>query len=1000
MSEPKLISPMLDNFVMGAPISDHHGVRCCPAMTKDSDNKYIVKILSIPASRVQLEALLLTGAYPSEDSALSYFKELADGVQEEVNILNKLSKLEGFIPYENCQIVPMENDVGYDVYLLSPYKHSLERFFRKNTMTHLGAVNLGLDMCASLAVCRQSGYLYVDLKPDNIFISQDQEYRIGDLGFVKLDSLKYASLPDKYHSAYTAPEITDAFSSLNTTIDVYAAGMILYQAYNGGVLPFEDQAPAESLPAPVFADYEMAEIILKACDPDPALRWQDPIQMGQALVSYMQRNGANDTPIVPAPIEEPDEPANVQEEIPEEVTEKIAEDIPQEISTEETADGQICLDAFNEEAEQEPVPEDMEAPAEPEDLSPEDDEDLTILETDSDETVPSEETAEDVSYEELSEEMSDILTQADDLISHEAPEPVIVPEPMEITIPEPLPVEETPVQVETTTEEDIPTEEASEDAAKEPDSTDAEDLLEEEYEDEYEEEYDSQEKFSGKKILAIVLALLLLAGLAFGGYIYYRDYYLQTVTSLTLNGSEDQLRVSVTTDVDEALLKVVCVDTYGTKLEQPVENGVAVFTGLNPNTLYSVRVEVSGLRKLTGETSDSYSTPVQTGIVSLNAVTGSEGGTAIISFAVEGNDAESWTVSYVAEGEEVITHTFTGHMATITGLTVGKTYTFDLSSESDVFLTGTTQIEYTAAEPVFAEGVAAVGSDNDSIDVAWSIPEGAVASNWIVRCYNDSGYDQTLTVSDSVATFTGIDTQQAYTIEVTAEGMSTGVRSYVSANAVTVTGAAAEVKSPAAIAVSWDCADTSVTEWLVVYSVDGLSQQEIIRTNTTSAVISPIVPGATYTISIQLDDGSTVLGGNLTVTVPQADAFNGQALGYIVKDTPMEFSMCIKPDMVDWSNADVTSYTDSFAVGQKAAFVVYIPGQYNTQEDAITSLFVIRDESGSLVSYASTTSPWHAMWFRRYCELDVPTLPDAPGSYTIEVYFNGLLAHQQGFTVS
>ena len=299
MSEPKLISPMLDDFVMGDPISNHNGVRCCPAMKKDSDKKYIVKIISIPASQVQLDALLLTGAYQNAESAQTYFKELADGVDEEFQILKKLSQLEGFLPYEACQIIPMDDGTGYDVYLLCPFNRTLEQYFRRNSMTHLGALNLGLDLCAALAVCRHSGYLYVDLKPGNIFLI-DQTYRIGDLGFLRLDSLKYISLPEKYRSQYTAPEIADAFSSLNSTVDIYAVGLVLYQAFNDGVLPFKSNTPHdEEFPAPAYTDYEMAEIILKACAPDPKDRWQDPIEMGQALVSYMQRNGANDTPIVP-----------------------------------------------------------------------------------------------------------------------------------------------------------------------------------------------------------------------------------------------------------------------------------------------------------------------------------------------------------------------------------------------------------------------------------------------------------------------------------------------------------------------------------------------------------------------------------------------------------------------------------------------------------------------------------------------------------------------------
>ena len=63
MSELKLVSPLLDGFVMGNPMSSHDGIDCCPAMKENSDEKYIVKIISVPASQVQLDALLLTGAY-------------------------------------------------------------------------------------------------------------------------------------------------------------------------------------------------------------------------------------------------------------------------------------------------------------------------------------------------------------------------------------------------------------------------------------------------------------------------------------------------------------------------------------------------------------------------------------------------------------------------------------------------------------------------------------------------------------------------------------------------------------------------------------------------------------------------------------------------------------------------------------------------------------------------------------------------------------------------
>jgi hypothetical protein len=96
-------------------------------------------------------------------------------------------------------------------------------------------------------------------------------------------------------------------------MDIYAAGLVLYQAYNNGELPFNDEIqPGDKLPAPLYADYEIGEIILKACAPIPDDRWQDPTEMRQAIINYMQRNGAMDTPIVPMPSQ--DDPIPVDQE--------------------------------------------------------------------------------------------------------------------------------------------------------------------------------------------------------------------------------------------------------------------------------------------------------------------------------------------------------------------------------------------------------------------------------------------------------------------------------------------------------------------------------------------------------------------------------------------------------------------------------------------------------------------------------------------------------------
>lgn len=1035
MSEPKLISPMLDGFSMGDPFSNHHGVRCCPAMPGNSDSKYIVKVISIPASQVQLQALLLTGAYQSEAAARDYFLELAQSIVAESDVLDKLSKQEGFLPFDDHQIVPKEEEVGYDVYFLSSYRRSLARHLRKTNMTHLAAINLGLDLCAALTVCRRAGYLYADLKPENIYICNDREFRIGDLGFMKLDSLKFTSIPERCISAYTAPEIVDAFSDVNPTIDIYAAGLILYQVYNGGTLPFEGRATDEVLPAPEYADYELAEIILKACAPDPKDRWQDPYEMGQALVAYMQRNGVNDTPIVVSTEsheEEPVEEAPAESELPEE---------PETEVTDPSVE-QICLDDFYEYFTQEEAEEEPEGPqadaaeentAEETEPAEEEEDYLNLSFLDAllgDDTHPSEEMAADFTYDDVSEDASSILSMADDLISHEilgdedpeneeaAPDPIIpLSEAQQLTdaatkvIKAPVAVMETQDDGNTADEEEYDDdddwlEDASEDTDEDEEAYDGKDDLKaarrkssqrKSAQRRSAKKKSEKKKLSGKWI-AVICILLLLCTLAVGGYLFYKDYYLRSVNTLTLEGSEDQLVVRVSANVDESLLTVLCVDTYGTPLSSPVKDGKAVFDGLNPNTLYRVKVEVEGLRKLTGKIEDSYTTPVQTDILSFTAVTGTEPGTAVLSFTVDGMDSTAWSVRYWADGEEEKKVIFGGHMVNISDLVSGKTYTFKLEAGSNLYITGIDELEYTAIDPVVAENLAITAVTENSLDVSWTLPEGTQVESWTVRCYSDSGYDETIVTGETAVTFTGINGNEAHTVEVLADGMSTGSRCYMTANAVTISDVSA-TQNKTGLLLTWEFfGNTPAGPWILTYIVDGAAYKEMVRTNTNSAVITPLVPGAEYSVSILLEDGTTVFSKPFTVSAPEATRFSG----YLTGADYITASMCRTPNKSNWSRTDLAAsdYTDTFAKGSKASFLLYTKRNYNTSSDVITTMFVIHAEDGTLVSSNITQQTWTSMWYKRYCELDVPALPEAPGTYTITIYFNGAFVHSQNFYVT
>ena len=582
MSDQKIISPLLDGFTLGAPLSQHHGVVCYPAIKENSNKKYIVKVISVPATQAQFDALILAGAYKDPAEVMDYFRKKGEGLLEEAAFLKMLSRIEGFLPYDGWQMEPItRRRLGYEIYLVGSYKRSLDKYIRKNAFTHLDAVNMGLDLCSALSVCRQAGHIYADLKPSHIYVSEKKEYRIGDLGFLPLDALRYTSLPERYFSPYSPPELQDPMTSVSLSVDTYAVGMILYQLYNDGQLPFHGLTPSEDLPNPCHADYEMAEIIMKAVHSDPEQRWTDPKDLGKAIAAYMQRNNVGDipiTPFLPVDVKEEDIVPVTSSEMPTDETEPVSEEAeeiqeafkesqqtlaenqeintePQEPSQEEFPEQPEQADSCAEimEAAEDASAEDAsEVQAETEDAADEP-ETSELQEQEPEMPEPSETEPEEPdqmqepTFEEeplsVSEEVARILSRADEMIAHEIPEETgfhleeSQADPFAFAAGEPeLPEDDLP-------DDDLMTDEADISIPKKKKT----------------KHFENQTRKNRlKKFFSGCLKLLLLCGLIAAGVWFYLNVYLQPVDSMTIDGTQEQITVLVDTLVEESRLSVSC----------------------------------------------------------------------------------------------------------------------------------------------------------------------------------------------------------------------------------------------------------------------------------------------------------------------------------------------------------------------------------------------------------------------------------------------------------
>lgn len=1018
MSESITLSPLLDGFAMGAPISEHNGIRCCPAIKENTDKKYIVKIIAIPASQMQMDALLLAGAYKDPSDAMDYFREKGEEVLKEAELLKNLSRLDGFLSYEGWQMEPItRHRLGYEVYLVGSYKRSLDRYIRHNAVTHLEAVNLGLDMCSALSVCRQAGALYVDLKPSNIFMSDKKEYRIGDLGFLHMDNLRYAALPEKYLSSYTPPELYDPMASVNMTADTYALGMILYQLYNDGTLPFRGKAPEEGLPSPVHADYELAEIIMKAIHPDPEQRYTDPAEMGKALAEYMQRNSVNDvaiTPLrtkkirkkkVPVPSETTDTSDESAEQIAPELS-SVENDAPEaeaetanlpdaETVTETEYASDMEQDTHTEDISVEPVSEDttedlLPEPAEPEEFSAVDNEPAEPAEAEtSDDSQETETVSEYGQPLALSEELSRILAKADDLIAHETPEGIHIPEEPEP--PNPFAFAQDEEEID---DSDIP----------------YDPLMEDPEEDAPKKKKKSEKKFADpkykrrrKRFLAILLTIPVLILIVMGGLWYYQNQYLQTIDNLTITGDRSQITVMVDSRIKEDLLNVTCLDNYGKSETKSLTGGQAVFTGLQSNTMYTIRVSIDGFHDLVGKTSDIFTTDATTMIVSFTSVAGSEDGSVVLNFSVDGEEPDHWAVTYSAEGEEEKWETFTGHTVNISGLSLGKRYTFTLDAGDRLSLGGNTSLELTASRLILAENVSVVSATGSDMTVRWKSPGDVVVDSWDVRCYNDRGYDQTFTVADTQVMFSGTDPASAYTIEVTAAGMTQPVRTGITANPINIQSLSVDESDNEKLQITWEHLGNAPDEgWLLLYTIDG-GESHVVKSKKNTAEISPKIPGAKYVFTLQSADGVSVFNNVHSFTTADVQPYDANNL----KKDMLSVDLLKTPDDENWyyENISAEQLTDQFQSGDSVSIALRSSGSFYLPGSRTQVLYVIRDSYGNVLSQHTHMEEliWKDIWTggdSKNGELNLPSTPTNPGSYVLNLYFSGMHVAELPFTIS
>ena len=170
------------------------------------------------------------------------------------------------------------------------------------SLTESQAIKIAIDCARGLQAIHKAGFLHRDVKPGNIFMTEDGVAKLGDLGLAHAASGE--STPDTKGVALTpafmSPEITQGVADLDGRSDVYSLGASLYYLLTNEI-PFQARSTVELiekvLHAPVTDPRALnpqigeatARVVLKAMAKNRDERYQSAGQLLEDLLRV--RNG-------------------------------------------------------------------------------------------------------------------------------------------------------------------------------------------------------------------------------------------------------------------------------------------------------------------------------------------------------------------------------------------------------------------------------------------------------------------------------------------------------------------------------------------------------------------------------------------------------------------------------------------------------------------------------------------------------------------------------------
>lgn len=273
--------------------------------------KAALKVISIPQNASDFEEMYNDGY--DDESITSTFQGHLKSIVAEYSLMRKMNGCSNVVSCDDIRYVQHDDGIGWDVFIKMELLTSLTRSLPDAISDEL-VIKIASDICAALELCAKHDIVHRDIKPQNIFVSPNGDYKLGDFGIAKTVEKTMGGTKIGTYK-YMAPEVY-YYKPYSTSADIYSLGLVLYWLLNDRRMPFlplpperltasmeefarERRLSGERIPVPAHGSSELKRIVLKACAYEPKDRFKTAKEMKNALNALCV--GSSVLECVPAP---------------------------------------------------------------------------------------------------------------------------------------------------------------------------------------------------------------------------------------------------------------------------------------------------------------------------------------------------------------------------------------------------------------------------------------------------------------------------------------------------------------------------------------------------------------------------------------------------------------------------------------------------------------------------------------------------------------------------